>query len=312
MDRAEFYAAIKERGGVADLSHRAKFILTGSDRVRYLNGQVSNDVRKLTEGEAIYACVMTAKGKMCGDVFISAGPDFLRLDADAALREGLAARLERYIISDDVALEDVTEKFSIIHRIMPRGSHSRYFGEDDDKQSYTLLTNRFFRIHEVCDFFVERSSFESVWKNLGEQSAVIDEEMQEVLRIEAGIPRWGFELSEDTIPVEAGLDKTAIDYNKGCYIGQEVISRIKSVGHVNKELRGFVSDQPLAANMQLFAANDSAKSVGRLTSAAYSFGLARHAALGYLKRGVDASILTARDANDKTCEVEVRELPLIP
>src|SRR5438128_9673699 len=104
MTAAEIYADFKKRGGIADLSSRAKFHLTGSDRVRFLNGQVSNDVRKLSPRESLHACVMTPKGKMCGDIFISAGPDFLRIDAEPALRESLAARLERYIIADDVTI----------------------------------------------------------------------------------------------------------------------------------------------------------------------------------------------------------------
>ncbi len=313
MDRAEVYTAIKDRGGIADLSQRAKFILTGSDRVRYLNGQVSNDVRKLTEDRSMYACVMTAKGKMCGDVFISSGRDFLFLDAEASLRESLAARLERYIISDDVTLEDVTDRFGIIHCILPLSGHSSVFGGQTKTRSF--LSSRFFGDSsgiECRDFVVEQEFFDSAWKDFAGQFPVIDAEMLDVLRIEAGIPRWGFELTEETIPVEAGLDKTAVDYGKGCYIGQEIISRLKSVGHVNRHLRGFVSSEPLSVGMELYAPGDSTKPAGCLTSATYSFGLATHVALGYLKRGVDAKILAARGADDQTCQVEMKELPLIP
>ena len=142
--------------------------------------------------------------------------------------------------------------------------------------------------------------------------------MVETLRIEAGIPRWGAELSEDTIPVEAGLDKTAIDYHKGCYIGQEVISRIKSVGHVNKELQGFIStdDRPLKAGMLLATPDAPDRKAGWLTSVTYSFALEKPVALGYLKRGTAAETLNARPANDagteNTYPVLVKELPFIP
>lgn len=313
MERAELYAAIKERGGIADLSDRAKFKLTGSDRVRYLNGQVTNDVRKLTEARSIHACVTTAKGKMCGDIFISAGPDFLWLDADAALRESLAARLERYIISEDVTLEDVTEQFAIIHLLMPLGGHCSV--GNDRERILSPLSNRQFpgsSETESRDLIVRREQFAESWKSLVEKFPVVDAEMQETFRVEAGIPRWGFELTEETIPVEAGLERTAIDYNKGCYIGQEIISRLKSIGHVNKQMRGFVSDEPLARGMELFAPADDTKPVGWLTTTAFSFGLARHAALGYLKRGVGDSVLTARGTDETHCRVEVRDLPLIP
>ncbi len=100
------------------------------------------------------------------------------------------------------------------------------------------------------------------------------------------MPRWGAELTEETLPPEAGLDQTAIDYHKGCYIGQEVISRIKSVGHVNRHLAGFTAPAPLAPGMTLHPADDPGKTAGEITSAAWSFGLETWAALGYLKRGI--------------------------
>src|SRR5271154_6604853 len=116
MNPAELYTRIAAFAGAAHLS-RAKIKLTGGDRVRFLNGQASNDVRKLTPDAAMHACVMTAKGKMCADVFISAVEDYLLVDAEPSLCESLAARLERYIISDDVTLEDVTYEFSLVHVI---------------------------------------------------------------------------------------------------------------------------------------------------------------------------------------------------
>src|SRR5256885_13143314 len=115
MTRAELYASAKKNGALIDLSHRAKWLVKGADRVRFLNGQVSNDVRKLKPNEeAIHACVLTVKGKLCGDVFISIATDFpncLRIDAELSLRESLAARLERYIIADDVTLDDWTDSY---------------------------------------------------------------------------------------------------------------------------------------------------------------------------------------------------------
>src|SRR5439155_25836926 len=111
----------------------------------------------------------------------------------------------------------------------------------------------------------------------------LDKNLVESFRIEAGIPKWGAELDENTLPQEAGLERDAIDFHKGCYVGQEVISRIKSVGHVNRHLRGFVQmdgEQPLRTGMKLFLPEAPEKEAGSITSAAYSFGLARQAALG--------------------------------
>src|SRR5476651_1576136 len=109
-------------GGWADLSDRAKFRLTGADRERFLQGQVSNDVRLARVDATLYACVMTVKGKMSADIFIRAEPEAFFIDAEAELREALAARLERYIIADDVALDDVTDSQALVHLIGPRAA----------------------------------------------------------------------------------------------------------------------------------------------------------------------------------------------
>src|SRR3954465_7402139 len=96
-----------EQGAFFDLSARTKLRVTGADRLRYLNGQISNDLRKASERAALHACVLTAKGKINADIFVIADGESFLIDSDAAMREQLAARLERYVIADDVQLEDV-------------------------------------------------------------------------------------------------------------------------------------------------------------------------------------------------------------
>ena len=121
--------------------------------------------------------------------------------------------------------------------------------------------------------------------------AFCDEECAEVFRIERGIPRWGRELTDQIIPTEANLEATSIDYAKGCYIGQEVISRIKMSGQTNKRLCGLVSvaGTPLQPGMRLAApGEDESKEAGWITSAARSPRLGKEIALGYVKRGFDA------------------------
>ena len=296
------YSEIQARGAIIDLSQRAQFQLTGSDRIRYLNGQVSADVRKLKADESLYACVMTAKGKMCADVFISPAADALRIDAEPILRENLAARLERYIIADDCELSDITDNTALFFEIPPA---------NDPTQPGQIRSRRMG--FDGYDHVVDRTQSDAYWNRLAAERLVLDEATAETLRIEQGVPRWGFELDENVIPVEAGLDRTAIDYYKGCYIGQEVISRIKSIGHVNRRLCAFVSPEntPLTPGMQLFDASE--KAVGVLTSATFSFTFQKPIALGYLKRGIEPGVLSARTASDGTaCPVETKELPLIP
>jgi folate-binding protein YgfZ len=281
---------------VADLSDRVKLILTGADRVRYLNGQVTSDVRKLPARHTQPACVTTAKGKLCADIVITATDDAFIVDADAALRESLPARLGRYIIADDVVIDDATDSRVLLH----------FFGEPPAaiEGAFIAESRRYGR--EGWDVHLAAAGFATAKTALLCGRRMLHEARLESLRIEAGIPRWGRELGEDTLPPEAGLDRTHIDYHKGCYIGQEVISRLKSVGHVNRQLTGFISadDAPLAAGAEIFAAGEE-RPAGILTSAAFSFALEKQIALGYLKRGSPTRDLFARPADSTGAAVRV-------
>jgi tRNA-modifying protein YgfZ len=315
-----------------DLSDRAKFNVTGADRVRFLNGQLTNDIAGLQPGSAIYACALTAKGKLCADLFVGATKETLSLDAEAVLRESLAARLERYIIADDVTLEDVTEVFGLLHLVDVEGERvdgSKYRrvgvgeivelerpGEGVGMEGLDLPTdvvkitcNRFGVPGVDLWFPAERSAV--VLERL--QQSPIDPEAAENLRIEQGIARWGSELSEEVIPNEAGLDKRAINYFKGCYLGQEVISRIKSVGHVNRHLRGFrpAPGVVLGIGDKLFADEESTKEIGFITSIGRGRLLDRAIALGYARRGFDTpgSTLQVRRNNTLIGAIEVCNLP---
>lgn len=289
-----------------DLSDRAKFKVTGQDRVRFLNGQLTNDILGLRPGSTICACALTAKGKLGADLFVAAADAIHYLDADSALRESLAVRLEKYIIADDVALEDVTEEFGLFH-----------------------LTEAKFPLPlplEGVDLFESKSNrFAMPGVDLwfpAQQAALIRQRLDQVpidaaaaedLRIEQGIPRWGSELSETVLPNEAGLDASAISYTKGCYLGQEVISRIKSLGHVNRHLRGLLptGDVVPQGGDKLLGSDGAGKEIGFVTSVGRSRSMDRPIALGYVRRGFDApgSILQVRRNNILIGSIEVCSLP---
>jgi folate-binding protein YgfZ len=295
------YAEARRRGPVVDLGGRAMWRLSGGDRVRYLNGQVTNDIRRVRGDAAIEACVTTAKGRLCGLIFVSSEPDFLRIDAEGELREGLAGRLERYIIADDAVLENVTGAECFFHLI----------ADVPPEMSAGVTVRKAKRYGRMgFDFIAPIGEREQVLE--ASNGVLVPAELAECLRIEGGVPRWGAELSEETLPPEAGLDEAAIDYHKGCYIGQEVISRIKSVGHVNRALAGFTAPTALSAGMTLHPEADPEKNAGEITSAAWSFGLESWAGLGYVKRGFAGATLIARAAAGTTAAVQIRELPLIP
>ncbi len=266
-------ASIKEHGGILDLSSRVKLSFTGNDRVRYLNGQVT---AKLTGASGVQpACITTAKGKLCADVFISTLAAAIIVDADAAVAKTLPPRLEKYIVADDVTVADITHAAALIHCAGVTVEQLKAVSDLLGLPSARLGI-------PGCDLFLpNRDELPAIWQKLTAQFPTISDELAELLRIQAGIPRWGFELDENTLPAEAGLDRTHVDFHKGCYIGQEVISRIKSVGHVNRSLRRFASPngEPIPVGSRIFTADAPEKDLGIITSAALSI------ALGYLRRG---------------------------
>jgi folate-binding protein YgfZ len=304
---AEGWRAFRERGGVADLGGCVKLRLTGADRVRYLNGQVTADVRKLTPERTLPACVTTAKGRLCGTVTIAAAADALFVEADASLRDTLPARLERYIIADDVTLDDLSGEMRVIHFAGPAAANLA-------PPPGAIIAAKSERLGVPgLDLWLPAAAFAECWPQWAAGHLVLDESLRELLRIEAGIPRWGAELGEDTLPPEAGLDRTHIDYHKGCYIGQEVISRLKSVGHVNRELTGFVAttDASPARGAHIFAAGETAgRPLGTITSAAWSFALEKPIALGYLRRGSATRDLIARPEDSAGPDAPIAAHPL--
>jgi tRNA-modifying protein YgfZ len=301
------YRTFRERGGVVDLALRLKLLFKGNDRVRYINGQVTANVATAKCPSLIPACVASAKGRLCADVVISIGPSAILIDADPAVSATLPGRLERYIVADDVTIEDVTDSVAIVH-------FARVKMEDVPEEiRATLLPSNRFGVPGFDFFPPFRTDLAPVWEKITARLPVLSAELLDLIRIEHGVPRWGCELDETTLPHEAGLDRTHIDFHKGCYIGQEVISRLRSVGHVNRELRGFVSPDgtPLTAGSRIFAGADPARDLGRLTSTAFSFTLDRHIALGYLRRdAIGGDFLAApAEAPDAAVRVALHPLP---
>jgi folate-binding protein YgfZ len=266
-----------ERAFFLDLSARTKLRVTGADRFRFLNGQITNDLRKAGETVAIEACVLDAKGKLNAHIFIAALAESLLIDAEPELRETLRARLERYIIADDIQIEDVTEEFSLFH----------VFTEEPAAPGScrTVAAHRF--AATGWDVWSDPARHDAVRHELASSYLFIDSAAADVIRIEQGLPRWGRELTDAIIPIEANLEQRTIDYQKGCYIGQEVISRIKMSGQTNKRLCGLISlnNTPLQSGMKLVAPSASGKEAGWITSATRSQRLEKQIALGYVKRG---------------------------
>ena len=265
-----------------DLSGRVKLRVGGNDRLRFLNGQLTADVRQATPSCATEACLLNPKGKMNAHLFLFPSSDSFLLDADQELKVALQARLERYIIADDVEIEDVSDRLSIFHVI---SDAAPVF------PAAKLINSARRFAQSGWDIRVDDSERDATFKQLSTAFDFCDSGCAEVFRIEQGIPRWGRELTEEIIPLEANLEERAIDYEKGCYIGQEVISRMKMSGQRNKKLCGLVSEGnvALAAGMDIVPTSEEKKSVGWITSAGVSERLGKQVALGFVKRGFNAT-----------------------
>jgi folate-binding protein YgfZ len=314
--RAE-HAALRDGAGVLDLSFRSRICLTGADRVRFLHGQVTNDVKRLKVGEGCYAAVVTAKGKMESDLNIYVLQDELLLDFEPELTEKISQRLEKFIVADDVQVVDVAPHYGLLSVQGPKAEAvvralgifsdvpAKEFGgvKVSDATLGEIYLMRRLRLGESTgispaagfDAFVPTNSLGAVADKL---IAAAKENggracgwaALEIARIEAGIPRFGVDMDETNIPLECGIEARAVSYSKGCYIGQEVINRIHSIGHVNKELRGL----RLADDLKTLPAKGDklfhdGKEAGYITSATRSLALNANIALGYVRRGINAS-----------------------
>lgn len=253
----------------------------GPDAVRFLNGQLTQDVRLVAGGKISQpSCVTDAKGRFQFRVWITESPDGnLWVEGPAGTSEALETRLTRYLIADDVEVADLTGKYQLIHLIGPAANPpegvfaraSRRFGTDGS------------------DWWSPAGAVFA----LPETTPLVGDEL-EAFRIANGVPLWGKELTEGLLPPEAGLDATDISYQKGCYIGQEVISRIKSAGKINKRLvRMEMEGGPPAADARLVDAEGRDAGVITSVSPVESGGV--RAALGYLKRGTERVFLEAPD-----------------
>lgn len=344
------YKSLRETTGVFNLSERSRICLVGDDRVRFLHGQVTNDVKKLRIGEGCYAAIVTAKGKMESDANIFNLQDEVLLDFEPGLIEKISARLEKFIVADDVQIVDAAPYYGLLSVQGPKAEeivHSlNFFPQIPAKQFdsikisdatfgeiYLAKNSRFgVRRHVAAlesadtsahpksfgfDLFVPKTSFDTfadklitTVENLGGHRC--GRQAFETVRIENGIPRFGVDMDETNIPLECGIESRAVVYNKGCYIGQEVINRIHSIGHVNKELRSLrladdLKNLPVKGD-KLFR---DGKEVGYITSAVKSPSLG-NIALGYVRReanqiGTELILTTAAGESF----VKVAELPFI-
>ncbi|HUM01739.1 MAG TPA: glycine cleavage T C-terminal barrel domain-containing protein [Thermoanaerobaculia bacterium] len=277
-----------------DLTGRAEIAVTGRDRAEFLHGLVTNEVKKLRPGEGCAAALLTPRGKMLADVTLLCAPEELIVDADPELARTLDGHLRKYVFFQQVALENRTGITGVLH-IEGRGAGpilAKLVGQDGPSEPHASVVSAIGRAvresrggFEGYDLRVRRAEVASVRSAFVDAGALPAEpDVLEAARIEAGIPRWGADLTEDVLPDEAGLPARGyVSYTKGCYIGQETVARIKTYGHVNRRLVGLLLPAgdvpPRGAEIR-----KGILKVGAVTSAVRSERLDRAVALAYVHR----------------------------
>jgi len=323
----EEYLAVRNNAGIVDLSHRGKLRLSGKEHIKFLQGMLTNDMNKLERGKGLYATLLTPKGKMLADMKVYRDSESVLLDLEPDLNEKVRELLIRFRLSYRVNIEDVTEGLALLSVHGPNSKRvlERTFGEEipllSEYDFFTRAINGSQVIipranrtgEEGYDIFVSSDRAETMWRSLIEsgkelQLKPVGLDVMETLRIEAGIPRYGVDMDEDTIPLEAGLGH-AISFEKGCYVGQEVVARIRWRGHVNWYLVGFKiegEDLPKSGDRVFHGERE----IGHITSSVFSPTLKKAIALGYIRREfMEPGTKVILKINDKSQSAEVVKTP---
>jgi folate-binding protein YgfZ len=273
------YRQLREECGVLDRSDRGKLLLKGSEAAEYLQGQLTNDIEALEPGEGCYAALLDRKGHMQADMRVlnlSAVPFHeisgetnsaaIWIDTEAEALEPARRHLDMYKIGREVTLEDASEQYSILSLIGPRsvelaGSPAlpEYASEPASIEGVECLAVGTALGIDLIAAAADRDRLIAALATAG--APAVDAAAAEIVRIEAGTPRFGSEMDTATMPAEAGIVAAAVNFEKGCYIGQETVARLHYKGKPNRHLRGLRLSAPAGSGAVLSLGE---KEVGKL------------------------------------------------
>lgn len=316
------YRAAREGAAVVDRLDRAAFRLSGRDPVKMLDGLATNDMAAVGPEQGVYAVLLTPKGKMVAEVRAFHWDDGLLIETARVAADALVAHVRKYVPPLFAKIEmlnyDVlgiygpaaADALATALAIEPPVAHPEDATRAVDLGGPARLVRTRYAGGEGYDLVLPSDAAPGVWDRLVESGAVpMGHSPLDVLRIEAGRPRWGAELDDRRIPLEAGLRRRAISESKGCYTGQEVIVRILHRGHVNWHLRRLeMGEAPAPTSGAELVRADDGKTVGVVTSACASPQAGQTLGLGYVRREVEPGA-TVRLREPDGPEVVVRQIP---
>ncbi len=261
------YRQLREECGLLDRSNRGKLLLKGSEAAEYLQGQLTNDIEALELGAGCYAALLDRKGHMQADMrVLRIADDEILVDTEAEALPAARRHLAMYKVGREVEVEDVTEARALLSLIGPRSAE---LSGAPPLSEYACKPLRVDGIECLAvgtvlgiDLFASAADGEQLRTALAEAGAVeVSPGAVEILRIEAGTPRFGAEMDSATMPAEAGIVEAAVNFEKGCYIGQETVARLHYRGKPNRHLRGLLLSAPTPPGTALLAGE---KEVGRV------------------------------------------------
>jgi folate-binding protein YgfZ len=324
-DPRQEFSGLLDGCGIYDLDFRARLSLTGSDRVRWLNGMVTNNVRDLALGHGVYAFLLNAQGRILGDMLVFNRGETLLVETDRSQIEKITATFDHYIIMDDVEVTNIGEQWTALGVAGPKSRTvlnaagiefaelqplqmivpqcdcdcacvdcTIIRGEDSGRESYEI--------------WLAPKDVYNAWRALLASGAIpVGSEVLEMQRIASGVPLYGVDIRERDLPQETEQTR-ALNFNKGCYVGQEIVERIRSRGSVHRKFTGFIIEGAvtIAAGSKIVSGE---KEVGEVTSSAIllSSGGERTIALGYIRREVG---VPGREVVIGNAKATVAQLPL--
>ncbi|RPJ85717.1 MAG: aminomethyl transferase family protein [Acidobacteria bacterium] len=297
----EQYEAVRQSSGILDLGSRHKLKATGGDHLQFLHAMISNDVLGLGALQGRHGTLLRPTGKLVADFYYYRFPDHVFIDIAPSVADSFLQTVQKFIVMDDVSVEDVSENWGhlsvngpksgdLIRAVLNTPGPDRPLGlvQVVWRGEVCWLIRKSELSDEGFEIMAPASSRDDLRKELVAprqdfSPVVITTQVADLLRLERGVPVFGVDMNESNNPIEAGLDD-AISLDKGCYVGQEVVSKATYVGGVSRYLRSLsiATDQPVTAGAEVVV--EEGKRVGHVTSSAFSPALGRTVALAYLKR----------------------------
>ncbi len=319
------FSALQNACGIYDLGFRSRLSLTGGDRVRWLNGMVTNNIRDLAPGHGVYAFLLNPQGRILGDMYAYNRGESIVIETDRSQVEKIVATFDHYIIMDDVEVTNISEQQTALGLAGPKAREVLNVAgiEVPNLQPLQLMTPRCncdcgcVECTVICGRDGPEESYEiwlapkdlyKTWQALIVAGATpVGSEALEIQRIVAGIPLYGVDIRERDLPQETEQTR-ALNFNKGCYVGQEIVERIRSRGNVHRKFTGFVVEgaPALAAGDKVLAAEKDSGEITSVTVLRTPSG-DRTVALGYIRR---ESAVPGRDVKIGSQKATVVQLPM--